>query len=479
MKTLAILGMLFFALPALARPELVVFEANDAAGPGTGLEIRKEIVEAIQKRPMAVHVMRLDLWKAAAKRKKLSGKAAQTVAAIKKVAVSANVDNVLMINVARKGSRFLVTARLYDQGGREIWSKGASLVDGMLGDGADKLAGGVFSVLGAGGAEPAAEPAMDEGMAEEPAPMAEAPPNGGMNLRDMPPPGEGGDQMASDDPGMEGGMGMEEGGEMETSARATGPSTMPLLRIQVGVPVAMRDYQAVPTPAGPGQPSTGQPINYTTETPYLGMALDVEITPMRNMSPALRGLGFAGAYSRGFVKSKYTTQAQTGGEFSSADVRYFADVFYRYTLNPESKYATQLGGRLGYGGYAFEVDQNPVLKESSRATVRVGGEILQPVYPPFLTLRVMGLYLPTASPGDVEKQAYGPEATGSGYEIQGGLRGELPTVLKGLGWTVNGVMVSFSDEFTGAGLGSPGAWSAGGKAEESYMGAVAGVSYTY
>jgi hypothetical protein len=484
LKLIVLLGGSLLALPALARPELVVFDVNDAAGKGTGKEIRREIVESLQKRAEDLHVMRLDKWKAVAKKKKVRGKAAQKVTAIKKVAPAAKVTHVLIATVVRKGGGYDLAAKLYDRRGREMWRKSFPVTDGSLGPAADRVAAGIFAVLGI--AAPAEEsmplegeapPPMGEPVAEGASP-AEDPPEGGLIEMPQSPP-EGGEppppdaalpaeeSVAKAEPQVEDAP----EGEMAAAA-AEPPSPARLFRIQVGSPITLRTYSLKPN-SDPAGGAVGKPVDYKTDTPYFGVAADVEVSPFHKMGPALRGLGVAGGYSRGFVKTRYTPFAGAAErEFASTDERYFGDLYYRYTFNADSRFATQLGARGGYGIYAFNVEPNLILQRSFRQTARGGLEVIQSLVPPYLALRVMGLYLPMAKPSEEEQAAYGTPEKTIAYEVQAGLRGEI---VKGLGWALDAVMVAVSDTYKAGGR----TIRQGGTAKDQYLGAVVGVGYAY
>ncbi len=412
---MAVLPLLLLALAA-PPPSVAVLGLES----GSGARAHEAVASAIDDRD-DLNLVSTRAWLAGARRGGLRGQAALAPAAIPKVAPLARADAVLVLSLVGKGRARQVHAALMDPGGRELWASDAPLVRGAVTEEVSmELAGRVAASLQPAPPRPAAPPP-----AAEPVPLPPVPPA-------APPPAPAPAPLAA----------------LEAAP----------LRIALGVPLTWRSQSLGPA---------ATPLEYRTNTPYLGVALDLALAPMR-LREGTRAPGWAQPLeldlqlSQRFLSSKLPD----GRSLGSSEGRASLDLVAPVTLATR----TRLDARVGYGFHRFSIDSNPYLPASSRRGLRLGLDATQPLTR-WLAIEAGVRYMPWMSPGGDEKAAFGETASGHGLELVAGVRGPL-AFARGLGWSAAYDYLRFSDTYSG-----PAAILPGEGATTGYHAAVLSLTY--
>lgn len=228
------------------------------------------------------------------------------------------------------------------------------------------------------------------------------------------------------------------------------------LRVAVGMPVTWRTSSVSPT-TGPGYFYDG------TGAPYVGVDVSLGVAPGRAMGLTgwLAPFELDLEASQRFVSIQFS---RTSGKLSADEQRLSADLAYRIRLDT----GTSMGARVGYGLHRFRVDPNPVMPTSRRVGVRVGLDVGQRIFR-WLAVEAGGRLFPGMGPGRDERDAFGIDGTGWGYQIVGALEGPVGA---GLGWRIAYDLVQFKDSYSGTG-----ATANGGGGSATYHTATLAVTY--
>jgi hypothetical protein len=398
------------SLPGVTPPSVAVL--GPEAGPGS--RARSNVEEALATRD-DVEVVELLRWKEVARRAGLRGRAALTRTAVPRVAPGAGADAVLVLTPPAKGEPRQVAASLVDAGGRELWSGKFPLSGaGALGRvGAAALAGRVAGLVQRP-APPPPPPVPPPVLApEEPPPLPAPPPP-------APPP----------------------------------QPSEPALRVALGMPVTWRTASVSPT--------TGTGFHYNgTGAPYLGVDVALAVAPFRaaGLTGWLAPLEVDLEGSQRFLSVLIASR-----ELSADEQRLSADLAYRIRLDT----GTLIGARVGYGLFRFRIDPNSIMPTSNRFGIRVGLDLGQRLFE-WLAVEAGGRLFPGMGPGRDERDAFGANGSGWGYQLVGALEGPIAS---GFGWRVAYDFVHFSDSYSGAG-----AISTGGSGSASYHTATLSATY--
>jgi hypothetical protein len=237
----------------------------------------------------------------------------------------------------------------------------------------------------------------------------------------------------------------------------------PLLEIQVGAVLSWRSYTLVP--------NSGVGVAYRTSRPYPGFLIDLELNPsgVRGTRPLPNGTSLAGVlaerfglevrYSQGWAQSRFMDASAQIVASRSSEWRASIDMIYRVPVSLLSALPTEVRGRLGAGMHRFTVEQTESGLQSSRRSLRLGIEAVQPLIPSRpgrLALHAGFVLMPYAGPGKEAQTAHGLGAGGWGMEISAGAQGALDEILPQLGWRFGVEYTRYADQFLGPGLASQG-----------------------
>ncbi|RMG20432.1 MAG: hypothetical protein D6729_02875 [Deltaproteobacteria bacterium] len=207
--------------------------------------------------------------------------------------------------------------------------------------------------------------------------------------------------------------------------------------------------------------------------PELGLAVDA--FPLSTLGGAVEGLGVSGRFTRGFLVSQFADQAGQLQRLDTPVQRWHADLRYLFRFAPAQRASTALGVRLGYGVSEFLVPvANAVFTGVHHGGLRAGLELRQPLFPPFAVLEVRAVALPLVQPGADEARYYGPNASGFGWQVAGGLYGGTRIVGRGIVYGLWGELTGYLDTFQGTGTRDTDA-----RAQESYVSLGMSLGYAY
>lgn len=280
------------------------------------------------------------------------------------------------------------------------------------------------------------------------------------------------------------------------SARVGGPSRSPASKITSTLShppfvtlhllgaTTLRSYCARPGVAscadygGLSSPPPGLTIDYGegsggSAVPYVGIDAEAEVFPLAGRGPFLRGLGISAGYHRGFVLTSVQVIDAAGKtpttEVNSIDTGFDLEATWRWFFRRGGAWGW-LGARVGFRERRFETD--PSVRELLPGTGRAGLVLgLDASYPILRWLAVDASFelLPAATPLTSQTVYFGSQGGGSGFGFRAGLEGDF--------WGPLGYFAQFRwsrvrETFSGQGK----LWSAGGAAQEIFMGAVWGLA---
>ncbi|HSP78781.1 MAG TPA: hypothetical protein VLQ93_09645 [Myxococcaceae bacterium] len=274
----------------------------------------------------------------------------------------------------------------------------------------------------------------------------------------------------------------------------------PMLRVFLGSAVPWRQYCARPGATSCGEfdardPSLrqGDSVDFRSQVPYAGGALEVELFPLTRQQSPLSGLGLTASYQHAFARTRVQVRSPTGQsparEVFATDQAFEAMLAWRYFfgLGRGARPLWGHGGlRLGLMGRAFAGDEavDSPLPVTHRLFPAVGLDVSVPM---LRVLRVFGagrLFLrPRPGEGELlfggstlaaEVRDHGESVSSLGWSAELGVAGEL---WGPVGYSARFRLTSFHDGFSGKGTRR--GWLAGGVAEELYATALAGVTLSW
>lgn len=270
------------------------------------------------------------------------------------------------------------------------------------------------------------------------------------------------------------------------------PARPPLARLMLGGTTTWRRYCARPgvKTCGefdrlPEEQQLGDRLDYSSEVPYLGVSLELELLPLARSPSAVRGLGAVLGYRRGFSSSEVTLIGEAGQsvtrEAPATDSVLTAQALYRFFFGMGN------GGQLGYAGVraglltrSFDVDAaaDSPLNSTHRVFPAGGLEVSVPLLRA-VRLEGAGQVFVDPTPGKGgeegdEVRAFGSTVSSFGWEAELGVAGEL---WGPFGYSVRFRLSRFQDTFSSGGTRT--GWAAGGVAEETYSSLHWGITGSY
>ncbi|MFP2925834.1 hypothetical protein ACLESO_11565 [Pyxidicoccus sp. 3LG] len=276
------------------------------------------------------------------------------------------------------------------------------------------------------------------------------------------------------------------------------PMRPPLARLFLGGTTTWRRYCARPGVKScgeydrkPADQQLGDTVDYSSSVPYLGVSAELELLPLARRPSAVRGLGLALGYRRGYSSTNVTLATDAGQsvtrEVSATDSVLTAQALYRYFfgLGESRQLLGYAGLRAGLLTRAFDVDDPAEipLTGTHRLFPAVGLEVSVPLLRA-VRLEGAGQVFISPKPGqgfsdeggalDLEVSDYGTSVSSFGWEAELGVAGE---VWGPFGYSVRFRLSRYQDTFSGAGTRE--GWSAGGVAEETYSSLHWGITASY
>lgn len=431
--TLAAMLLSLTAGSALARPEVTVAEFGDSTRQGKAATARVEIVRALQDDDKVGLVSWVRVVEVAAKRG-VRGKALTQPETVGPLAKQVGADMTVLGSVRRAGKSYRLVVTLVNTAGRELWSKDVEIKRGVVSPQlAARFAAAIAAAAGAGA--PAPKPnAVSQTKAEPEVRQVEAYAQPTSEAGDE--PARGSQARASRGRSVDGEPELDRDGDRGESLRdpppvqAAGEVGPPMIDFTLGFTLTWRSYRWCPgvfdceeqTPAG-----AGTPLRYTTGTPFGGVNLEADLFPLaRNARSYLRGLGLGAGFnlSPSIATAYVDPSTSERVELGSSQNRYWFEGIYRYYYALGSVGAGWVGLRAGYTAYHFSIDENPILTDSQRggflATLDIGVPIQS-----YLKLEARGALIPSAIPGEKERERYGVTAKGGGFNGSVGLTSDL------------------------------------------------------
>ncbi len=212
----------------------------------------------------------------------------------------------------------------------------------------------------------------------------------------------------------------------------------------------------------------GDRVDVLPKRPYGGFAMALELFPLSSSNGPVNGIGVVGNFSQAFSQTRVSVITPSGEAGDpkivvSRDMAYQAAGTYRYYFAVgDSRLPGFVGGRVGYHGRVFEVDrtQTTSLPGARRGYPGVGLDATFPLAS-YARIEAGATYFVNPRPGAEEVEGYGQTASGSGYQFEGGLSGD---VWGPLGYTAKFRVIDYHDQFVGEGN----KWAEGGTAQETY-----------
>lgn len=492
---LLVFALLFAGSVAHAQNVVILEFADDRNG-----QLREQVEDAVNEGGK-VTAIPLSRFKEAAAKKRFRGARVMSPEAVAAVAGTLQLSAAVTGIVGEK-----IAIVILDPAGAELWSKELKEVKGKLSeDNARRLAAAI-----AAAARTVAPPAAEDGTATSTGTGEETADAGDSDRRDG---DEGedaktGDEMKGLDLSGESGTGADEtaadddrrvaatdddepedrDADGRRARRKAKPGKPPLAVLHVQGATTWRSYCARPGVSSCAEydrlaaqdPTTvppGNPIDFSTQLPYLGFLVTGHVFPLAGLGNALNGLGLVGSFGMGFSRTDiYNISGGTRvkvGTVISTERAYTAALAYRYFLNfgDTSGAPAYAGLRVGMGGNSFEVGStasSPNVPHTHRLYPALN---LDASFPLAKYARIEGsggLFLNTrVSPEDFRK--FGAAASGTGWGAELGVAGDL---VGPLGYEVRLRMTQFHDRFLQAGS----EWNEGGAATETFMAFFWGVS---
>jgi hypothetical protein len=468
------------AASAWAGPVVVVGEVEDPRGKAEAQQTRGALIWALHHKEVDVIPLRrvISLAKAAGVR----ASALRRNDALVRFAAQAGADAVVKPVVKRSGRELRMRLAVLDREGHEIFSKEIALSRGELtGAQASRLAASIGSALASppSPSEPAPvprDPAPDAGRlaAAPPSPTPTPPPpppvepnlalSGSAPLRGAP--------REPEDPGSE----VARPARPEESSAGSSPRRGPgYVSLNVAYSMTWRTYRICPEVASCDEApplSAGASNRYTTEKPYGGILVRADLFPLNGVGGFARGIALGGGFGQSLsLMTHYIDSHNTDQQFGSYQQRFWGELGYRLTFSLDGAGEGWIEARGGYLFHLFAVEPNPKSVVESRRSGFYGA--LAALFPlhRYVALDARFALVPSASPGDQERAAYGANASGGGLNLSVGLSSDFGHPE----WHVRAQalyeLVYFGDRFTD----NSGKLPPFAQGKETYQGALFGV----
>ncbi|MGI5863029.1 MAG: hypothetical protein ACOX6T_13340 [Myxococcales bacterium] len=489
------LGLLvvFGASKALARPVVTVAGFTESGRRGHAAKARGRLVRALQD-DGKVDLLPFAQVERLAKSRRVGGHALLKSTVLGKIAKDAGADVAVTGSVRRARGNYWLTVTIVGGTGRELWSKEVELAGGALSrDLASRFAAAIAAAAGVRSSpapavaplvppEDRSEPEADSGYREVEAQVEPEQPELvglGMDVSDDRSRRSSGSEVEivpfpDDEPR----HGEPEPRAMDRSGPVAGP---PIVDFSLSLTLTWRKYRWCPEVDDCDQPSPptagSAPLRYTTDAPYGGVLLKLDLFPLaRNSTAALRGLGLGGGAN--FSPSIATAYPDpVTGELvdaASSQNRYWFEGIYRFYFGLGSVGSGWIGLRAGYTAYKFSIDENPIVPESDRGGFFATLDVALPLQS-FLRVEARGSLVPIAPPGEKEIARYGANASGGGFSGAVGLTSDLGHPEWHLGLGAFFEFAHFGDRY----VNYEGEHPEFGRSLEDYMGLSLGLKAMY
>lgn len=421
--------------------------------------VRAQLLNALTA-AKEVELVPLKAFAAAAAKQGFRADRLATDAAVKAAAPELGVDAVVAGEIA-SGRLFV---QILDASGTGLWSRELPLVKGRLAeDNAKRLASAIS--VAATPAPPAAPPETVEtkdvdpvqpALPPEAAPAVAAPPPAAAPGPVETPTAAGSDEVAR---------------PRLVTGFLTGSTTWRGYCARPGVN-SCNAYDAMDGGTRP----IGETVTFTSQLPYAGYALGLEVFPLAHADGGWRNVGVFGRFGQAWSSS--SVRVQTTGTSTeprtivSADYAWQAELGYRHHfLFGANRQVGYLGGRLGLRGHDFVPEAGTLFGASRRRFPTLGVEGALPLLRRVRAEAGASFFL-NPRPGDDELERYGSRVSAVGFAAFLGASGD---VCGPLGYFARLQYEGYSDSFTGAGA----LWSGGGVSQELYVTLSWGLSATY
>ncbi|HYO52533.1 hypothetical protein [Archangium sp.] len=488
--------------------------------------LRAQVTAALRK-TREVRVLPSAAWAKAAGKQGLRGPASVEPRAVARLAPKLKVDAVLTGSAGRTYSTF--SARLIGRDGRELWAGEYPLARGLLPKKqARKFALAVAAVLKeanrpAPESSPPAPGPVAESVSQQPAPKAVEPsgplePEPPTQVDASAPRPEPTPRSPEEKPVLvpeetriraprvsevKPALAWVEWDELAGSGggfpegASAGGRLPPRVKVFLGAAVTWRNYCARPGvtscaeyDARPEEQKVGDIVDFTSNAPYAGIAVEAEVFPLSHWPTLLRGVGLTLGYQRSFARTTVQVSSPVGEtperEVYATDTAYGAMLAYRYFFDlgkEEAPLWGHAGLRLGALGREFDVDEpaDAPLPVVHRFYPAVGLDVSVPL---MRAVRIEGagqLFLrpnpgqSLGGDGDGSRVAqvrdYGESVSSLGWAAELGVAGDI---WGPLGYSARFRLEYYKDRFSGQGTRR--GWTAGGVAEDSYSSILAGLT---
>jgi hypothetical protein len=443
-----------------ARPGITVSEFQGGGGRKRAAKVRIALIKALEDAD-ALEVVPFSRVSSAAARAGIRGAQLRDPLAAGRAARAQGAEVVVFGRLFSRSGEAVLAVDVCDTSGRKLWRKEVALEGGELLPGtAAKFARAIAVLLGvqvAASEDSAAPPVprpkprrapeesddrgADPQEAEATVPEEEGAPAPRKRSTASEASAESDAPEADSRPSV---------GESEERAEDDDGPSPPLAKFSVGMSTTFRSYRMCPEVKSceetPPQGS-GSPVKYSTDRPYAGLRLALDLFPFHARESRVRGLGLAASFARSFfLRTRYLDADRAEQSFGSAQQRLQLDVVFRMDYGIDGVGDGDVTFRAGYLFHVFLVDDNPKIVESRREGVVLSLGATLPINR-FLRAEAQGLLVPLGSPGEVERKAYGSAASGGGYGVRGGLSSNFGRPRLGLELAAFLELLHFGDRY--------------------------------
>lgn len=445
-----------FLLCGAARPGITVSEFQDGGGRKRAAKVRIALIKALEDAD-ALEVVPFSRVMSAAGRGGVRGAQLRDPLAAGRAARTQGAEAVVFGRLLSRAGEIVLAVDVCDTSGRKLWRKEVALEGGELSAGtAGKLARALAALLGvrvaaseAAAAPPEPRPKPRRSLEGSDAQEVEA--AGPEEEEDEPPPkkrriaSEAAAESEAPEP-----ESRPSGGEDQEGAEDDDRPSPPFAQFSVGMSTTFRAYRMCPEvksceetpPEG-----AGSPVKYSTDRPYAGLRLSLDLFPFHARESRVRGLGLSASFGRSFfLRTRYLDADRAEQSFGSAQQRLQLDVVFRMDYGIDGVGDGDVTFRAGYLFHVFLVADNPKIVESRREGVVLSLGATLPINR-FLRAEAQGLLVPLGSPGEVERKAYGSAASGGGYGVRGGLSSNFGRPRLGLELAAFLELLHFGDRY--------------------------------
>lgn len=462
---------------AWAKPAAVVGEAEDPRGRVAASRARAALLRAL-KRANEIDLIPLPRVVSLAEAAGVRASALRRSSVLIRYAAQAGADAAVVPAVKRAGRELRMHVAIIDRQGSQILSKDIPLARGELTDAlASRLAASVGAALTVHASDAQAQAAPPPEVSRPTADLSPAGSGSGAGAGAEPAaaalsraapaaPADPAPEVARRAPD-------EEPESSPGAARRAGPA---FVALSVAYTATWRTYRICPeVPSCDQSPplSAGASSRYTTASPYGGILVRADLFPLSGLGGFARGFGFGGGFGQSMdLTTHYTDSQGADRSFGSYQRRFWGEFGYRLTFALDGAGAGWVQARAGYLFHLFAVDANPKSVVESRRSGLYGDlAVLFPLHR-YVAVDARFALVPYASPGALERAAYGASASGGGLNGTAGFSSDFGHPE----WHVRAQalfeIVYFGDRYTDSSGGTLPAFARG---QETYLGAVIGL----